>query len=642
MNKIIRASEWKPADNIIYSDESEEMKIIKCNKNCLVSAGPGAGKTELLSQKASFLLQTNKCTFPRKILALTFKRDASDNLKNRVDIRCGHELSNRFVSSTYDSFFTYLLSRFFNLVPSIYKPSDDYNIIIDNKIIINAYESAGYDLKKLSIPKRKFCTNFYLTENRLPVNDSNYEEPAKRVWNILLHDGDESQISFKMASRLVEYIIKLNPMIKKLLQLTYSHVFLDEFQDTNVEQYNTIKTCFQNTSTIITAVGDKKQTIMKWAGAVPEIFQKFKKDFSSNESTLLVNHRSVPELIKFQNIIIEEMIKDKLNIRSDNISKELQGICQEWYFNNEDDEAIFLSKKIELLIKEELVDKNEICILTRNLPVEYCNKLIGKLSELNIDSRVENDYQNLLREDLVKIVLSILKLSIDKSNPDDWTFIVKLLKKISGYNSYTKEEKLKSLERDIYTYLKKINKLVSKNINKDEFKKLINSIVAYLGVASLKALYPQYKKGKYMDNTINSFINLFWENYDTTKDMGKSIEKFIGEDTISIMSIHKSKGLEFNTVIVLGVENSAFWGIKNNFDEELCNFFVAVSRAKQRLFFTCSNERIIRGKTIIGKKDDVKLFHNLMKKSEIVEFYDLVDNFNKVYSEYYDCTKDVI
>ena len=99
--KRIKPEIWTPADDMQL--ETNALNIAKGSENSLVVAGPGAGKTELLAQKASFLLQTNTCHFPNKILAISFKRDAAYNLKERVRQRCGDELSRRFESLTFDS-----------------------------------------------------------------------------------------------------------------------------------------------------------------------------------------------------------------------------------------------------------------------------------------------------------------------------------------------------------------------------------------------------------------------------------------------------------------------------------------------------------------------------------------------------------
>ena len=111
--------------------------------NTLVVAGPGAGKTELLAQKASYLFQTNLCSNPRKILAISFKTDAAANLKERVIKRCGKEIESRFVSVTYDAFSKSILDHFRFALPEEYRPVSDY-AVNDDTVIDAAFRRAGY------------------------------------------------------------------------------------------------------------------------------------------------------------------------------------------------------------------------------------------------------------------------------------------------------------------------------------------------------------------------------------------------------------------------------------------------------------------------------------------------------------------
>lgn len=108
----IGKEDWHPADG--FRLEVEAMYTVTNDKNTLVVAGPGAGKTELLAQRACFLLETNTCRYPKKILAISFKKDAADNLKERVELRCGKELASRFESKTYDAFAKEIVDRFKN------------------------------------------------------------------------------------------------------------------------------------------------------------------------------------------------------------------------------------------------------------------------------------------------------------------------------------------------------------------------------------------------------------------------------------------------------------------------------------------------------------------------------------------------
>ena len=89
-------------------------------------AGPGAGKTELLAQKANYLFETDNCKEPYRILAISFKKDAAKNLKERVEQRCGKETACRFDSMTYDAFAKNLLDHFRLALPQELRPKQDY------------------------------------------------------------------------------------------------------------------------------------------------------------------------------------------------------------------------------------------------------------------------------------------------------------------------------------------------------------------------------------------------------------------------------------------------------------------------------------------------------------------------------------
>src|SRR5690606_24351783 len=141
--KRIKPEIWEPADDMTL--ESNALNVAKTSENTLVVAGPGAGKTELLAQKASFLLQTNTCPYPYKILAISFKRDAAFNLKERVQKRCGDELSKRFESLTFDSFAKQILDRFKEGLPTGYRISPDYHVVIQDQTVLDFYQSEDID-----------------------------------------------------------------------------------------------------------------------------------------------------------------------------------------------------------------------------------------------------------------------------------------------------------------------------------------------------------------------------------------------------------------------------------------------------------------------------------------------------------------
>ena len=123
--------DWHPVD--IDDLEPSAWDALQHQGSALVVAGPGAGKTEVLAQRAAYLLQTGLCPAPYRILAISFKRDAAENLARRVQSRCTEPESRRFVSLTFDAFTKSLVDRFSAAVPDPWRPTRPYEVILPKK-----------------------------------------------------------------------------------------------------------------------------------------------------------------------------------------------------------------------------------------------------------------------------------------------------------------------------------------------------------------------------------------------------------------------------------------------------------------------------------------------------------------------------
>ena len=140
----ISINEWKPSDGLIL--EPAALGAVNDLNNSLVIAGPGAGKTELLAQKACFLLETNYCVNPSKILAISFKKDAAANLKDRINLRLSKSLESRFISQTFDSFAKSILDRFIHSLPKEFKPDPNYEIAENQNVFVQVFSKCGKNL----------------------------------------------------------------------------------------------------------------------------------------------------------------------------------------------------------------------------------------------------------------------------------------------------------------------------------------------------------------------------------------------------------------------------------------------------------------------------------------------------------------
>lgn len=202
---MIAPTLWTPAAG--YTLEPNALRAATAlDRNALIVAGPGAGKTEMLAQRADFLLRTNTCPYPRRILAISFKTDAAMNLRSRVAERCGPELAARLDSYTFHAFAKRIIDQF--------------------RVVLTGTDAL----------------------------DASYEIGNQRI--------ARRQITFDDMVPLATEILDASRVAANAVRNTYSHVFLDEFQDCTNTQYKFVRTAFGSTSAVLTAVGDIKQRIM--------------------------------------------------------------------------------------------------------------------------------------------------------------------------------------------------------------------------------------------------------------------------------------------------------------------------------------------------------------------------------------------
>lgn len=313
---MTRVDRWSPSDNIIL--EPNALRATKeANRNLALTAGPGAGKTEMLAQRADFLLRTGTCRYPKRILAISFKVDASQNLKARVRKRCGHELAARLDSYTFHGFAKRIIDRF-----------------------------------RLALTGR----------NALDID---YTVGASRV--------HRRSITFDDMIPLALTIVESSLIARNAIRQTYSHVFLDEFQDCTALQYRLVKACFHNSSTKLTAVGDTKQRIMGWAGALEGIFQTYANDFNALPLNLYQNFRSQPRLRRIHNAMV--CVMDPPAALNDEDLEGDGGEANIFYFENDDEEAADIAQKVRNWIDDEGIPPSEIAILVSKQQNLYCQKL---------------------------------------------------------------------------------------------------------------------------------------------------------------------------------------------------------------------------------------------------------------------------
>lgn len=607
---MVSLKEWQPTGGLVLEDIA--LNAVKDLKNSLVVAGPGAGKTELLAQKVCFLLETNSCTNPKKILAISFKKDAASNLKERVNTRISNKLESRFTSQTFDSFAKSILDRFQNVLPEEYRPDPDYEIV-DNKQneIVKAFAESKVYLNNKKVKQRYFNR---LISKKLPIEE---DRLIKEVWQFLLkgNESNKAALSFPMITLLAIYILESNPFILMSLRETYSHLFLDEFQDTTNLQYELVKVCFLNTNTSITAVGDNRQRIMIWAGAKKDVFEAYNQDFNSKEYSLEMNHRSAPRLLEIQKIV-NDYLQDKpfKPIPSPKWS-ESDGIAEIWYFSNYEDESKNIASKITDLIQNHNVPANDICIIVKQTVDKYAQSIVQDLKAVNINARNETVFQSLLKEDVINLIINTLKSALDTSNSDTWLSIWHSKIIFEGIHGTTNEYAFDKLRKEVKQFLENVKKNLASINNTNELSILFTDILNFYDLDKIRSYYPQYSQGTYINKLQEDLEEHLYNYFQESNDWLLAIHYFEGKESIPIMTIHKSKGLEYDTVFFVGFDDKAFWNFSEQEQEDTCTFFVGLSRAKRHLYFTFSKKRAWTYCT----NENISVLYKMLSESKVVE-----------------------
>ncbi|MEP1535557.1 MAG: ATP-dependent helicase [Paracoccaceae bacterium] len=610
---FVTPDEWSPSDGIQLDQDS--LNVVRSHVSQAVQAGPGAGKTELLAQRAAFLLQTNTCTAPKKILAISFKRDAAKNLKERVAKRVGPELSERFDSYTFDAFAKGILDRFREGLPGWIKPGRDYEVSFPDWRI---WKEFG-DRPDLDPPFNRetflqdTVKNGHAYLGRAPSPfPMNRPQPASAVeamtlgWWANQLSRNPQTLTFDMVKALAQTIIHHNPRIKQAFLTSYSHVFLDEFQDTTLPQYAVLKEIFGGSRSILTAVGDNKQLIMTFAGATSERFRQFSTDFNAQDVALASNFRSNQRVVNIVNSMAKAIEPDSVTVNcsrtADPIPVISDGVIA---FPNDDDEREGLAKFISKEIKGGSLNADDFIVLVRQqadkhendgLRAAFENEGLALRNEARTIGKSGISLQDLASEPLAQAVVLFIQVATGDRRYRAYPDLIQLMSTSHGSMSERSAEQF-GLERTLREATRAFGKFATSSNDSFSWEALVDLITVELGEDKLRRLSQEYKNPERVSKIKNGIAAFLAECSVGAKTWQEVVDRYQGINQVRLMTVHKSKGLEAHTIIFFSLKDSSFY-FKANMDEEALAFFVAVSRAEQRVFFTRGHGGIVKLKPL--------------------------------------------
>lgn len=525
---MIGTHDWTPANGLTL--EPNALTAVRdTSQNRALLAGPGAGKTEMLAQRADFLLQTGGCPYPRRILAISFKKDAGRNLKLRVQERSSRRLAARFDSFTFHAFAGQLIDR--------YRPA----LSAANAL------NLGYTI-----------------------------DPKRRVAH--------KQITYDDMIPLALEILTNSPAALGALRQTYSHLFLDEFQDCTTSQYQLIKAAFFGTSTQITAVGDTKQSIMGWVkDSLKGVFSIYSADFAATPLYLYQNHRSKPRLRRMQNRMVADMDPDAVSPDEDLLGD--AGEIAVHHFTSDVDEAEHVADAISTWLDDE-VPPSEIAVLVPKQLSCYAAPLMAALTARGIPHRDEHARQNWASEPVVALILDFLRVIFGESESTAYQDLM-----ATASRSTSDDEAYSRARSSLSRYISHTRAQAHQTAGSPEPKALeamVRGLLDEVGHEKLTSLASDYANSTVLEDFVTQTLQAVADEMAASTDPMFALRKLSHTDSVRILTVHKSKGLEFEKVVVLAIENEMFFG---DIDEERQVFFVGISRAKSELLLTTAQLR---------------------------------------------------
>lgn len=605
--------------------------VVNTEGPCLVIAGAGSGKTKVLTHKIAYLID-EKGVLPWNILAITFTNKAANEMKERIEGLVG-DVAKDIWMGTFHSVCVRILRRFIDRI------GFDFSFIIfdtsDQRTLIKAcIKNIGLDDKmftdrsvqsEISNAKNEMLEPDQYT---LRANGDFRKEKIALVYEMYQKRLKENNaIDF---DDIINYTIKIlmdNPDVLEYYSDKFKYVLVDEYQDTNKSQF-TLVTLLASKNGNITVVGDNDQGIYSFRGADISNILNFERDFPGTKIIKLEqNYRCTGNILKAANSVIKNNeVKYKKQLWTEN---DVGNLPKVYSAKNEYDEGTYIATQIEHLRREEKYNYSDFAILyrmnTQSRAIEEIlrregipYKIIGGLKfyerkeikdVISYLRLIQNPSDNIsLKRVINEPKRGIGKTSLDnieKLAEDTGISMYEIIKNADQYGLNrvflnSREfvnviEELRNKKDDI-----KISELIKETLNKSGYTKALeeeNTIEAENRIENLDEFLTVAIE--FEDESAENKLSDFLEGITLSSDIDNMEET---DDSVTLMTLHSAKGLEFPVVFLVGMEEGIFPGYKSisepkELEEERRLCYVGITRAKKNLFLTCSKQRTIFGST---------------------------------------------
>lgn len=598
---------------------------------CLVIAGAGSGKTKVLTYKIAYLIK-EKNIKPWNILAITFTNKAANEMKQRAEALIGDNVKDMWIG-TFHSICVKILRRYIHTIGY-----DSSFVIFDTTDQRSLIKEC---LKELNIDDKLFTDRSVLAEisnaknemlepdtYKLRANGDYRKEKISIIYDIYQKKlKSNNALDFDDIINLSIKVLTETPECLEYYSEKFKYVLVDEYQDTNKAQFMLVSILASRNGNI-TVVGDNDQSIYSFRGADITNILNFEKDFPGAKIIKLEqNYRCTGNILNTANEVIKNNVaKYKKTLWTKN---EKGGIPKFYRARDEYDEATYIVNEINHLKREEYYKYSDFAVLYRmntqsraiedilrreNIPY----KIIGGLKfyerkeikdAIAYLRLIHNPSDNLS----LKRIINEPKRGIGKTSLDS-------IEQIAEQNGISMYEVIKKAEqfglnrvfinsREFINTMEElmqekenlsISELIKEMLNKTGYTKALeqeNTIEAESRIENLEELLTvaiEFEE-QYAENTLAEFL----ENITLSSDVDNMEET---DDSVTLMTLHSAKGLEFEVVFLVGMEEGIFpsyrsIGEQKELEEERRLCYVGITRAKTYLNITCAKQRTIFGST---------------------------------------------
>ena len=629
-------------------NENQLKAILKTQGAVMVIAGAGSGKTRVLTNRIAYLI-AEKNVLESNILAITFTNKAAKEMKERIYSLVG-ETSKYIWINTFHSMCVRILRQHIdllgynknftildtseqktiikNIVKELNLSEDSYQPNNILKIISNSKNSM------ISVNEMKAQARFGFMKNVAEI----YEYYQKYLKKNSVLDFDDL-----MLKTIV--LFEKHPEVLAIYQNKFEYIHVDEYQDTNVIQYKLIK-MLSEVHKNICVVGDDDQSIYSWRGACSDNIINFEKDYVDVEVIFLdQNYRSNSTILDAANAVI----KNNTDRKDKALWSENKGGDKITVYSaaNDKDETDDIAKKI-LDLKAQDIDYKDIAILYR---ANYLSRSMeNSCMAFGIPYKLIGSLKFLQRQE-IRDLLAYMNVIVNRNDEFSLRRIINVPKRGIGASSMAKIdnyaeqyglslfEALKNIDmigvsKKIITNIHLLTQLIEKYSQTEQYsiEDLIVGIYKDSGYESmLKESADAYAESRIENiselvssakqfSSMNDNLIDFISEMSLTSDADDENE----DDSVVLSTVHAAKGLEYRVVFIMGLEENLFPSIRdaessederNKMEEERRLAYVAITRAKEKLFMSYANRRMQFGSIKNNKRsrflDEVpnKLMH---------------------------------